>query len=730
MSELIAPPTSWKFRLHLTAADLSAQLGNHRLLSVKSFLDGNKRMYSAVSVKDEGLGGSWKGRIQVPDLKSTLGKKFRLTALDCFEEERKTFCAAAWIENPQPIQWNWGVDFTANTLNTALEKENGKLISIRAYKTTLGGKLTTPGLRYCAIWVKTDGVEWGWIPDAIADSIADTLDAKSARLISIDNLDNTIWLGDDEHFCAVWYKNVTGQVWFWNFGPSKTQLPKEPPKFCSWGLDVSYCTKDRFVSLLEQFPKPNDPNLANLMTFTGTGDGKFRDETWQEIQWKLNEQNLFAEQVILKSAFMFSAAEGGWSWWSGNFAVPAGQTVLGLPLLLDASQTYNSSPWWLVTNNPKIGVFPIKATTASGKYQFLLAQSRITHPGFSTPALLPINWPVFLGIQGPVEAVKLTNGKNWVTVASQIINGTGEILDITHVSTKLKDQNNVTVHKANFTDNLLVDQDVLGQPLDPVVTGSVIGSNAPLPKFYDGFEVPGTFKKGKLKVQANVKFYDSKLACYGDSRNLDVKFAPVTVMSRLPYDVPVIEGRANSAFRWRWGNGIGGTNFNAHSYPEHRYSYDIGVFDSSNQTFADATKKDQNDNYYCWNQPVRAMVSGEVLFVANDFEDHFGNVNNPNSKGANMVVIYNKELDCYQLYVHFKQKSIVVAAGDHVSAGKKLGLVGNSGGSSEPHLHVGISRRDGNGFLRSLPMTFQKIKDGSNNTVSGVPVDGEFYSQP
>ncbi len=730
MSELIAPPTSWKFRLHLSAADLSAQLGNHRLLSVKSFLDGNKRFYSAVSVKNEGLGGSWDGRIQPPSLKSTLGKEFRLTALDCFEEKRKTFCAAAWVKNSQSIKWNWGIDLTASDLNTILAKEDGKPISIRAYKTTLGGKLTSAKLRYCAIWVKDDGLEWGWIPNAIADSIADTLDAKFARLISIDNLDNTVWLGDDEHFCAVWYKNVTGQVWFWNFGLDKTSLPKEPPKFCSWGLDVSYSTKDLFVSLLEQFPKPGDPNLANLITFTGSGEGKFRDDTWQEIQWQVSEQNLQPEKVTIESAFMFSAAEGGWSWWSGNFVNPPGQSVLGLPLLLDASQSYNSSPWWLVSNNPKFGLFPIKAVTAANKHQFLLAQARIKHPGFPIPNLLPINWPVFLGIQGPVEAVKLTNGKNWVTVAAQVINGTGKILDVTHVSVKLKDQNNVTVHKANFTDKLLVDQDVLGKPLNPVVTGSVIASDAPLPKFYDGFEVPRAFKEGKLKVQANVKFYESKLDCYGDARALEVKFAPDTVMTRLPHGVPVIDGSPNSAFRWFWGNGIGGTSFNAHSYPEHRYSYDVVVFDSNNQSFKDAMKKNQNDNYYCWGQPVLAMVSGTVLFVANDFEDHFGNVNNPNSKGANVVVVFNDVLNCYQSYVHFQQQSIIVQVGDQVSAGDKLGLIGNSGGSSEPHLHVGISRRDTQGFLRSLPMTFQKIKDGANKIVSGVPADGGFYSQP
>ena len=41
-----------------------------------------------------------------------------------------------------------------------------------------------------------------------------------------------------------------------------------------------------------------------------------------------------------------------------------------------------------------------------------------------------------------------------------------------------------------MTRDLLVDQDVLGQPIDPPLSGAVIGSDAPLPKFYDGFEVP------------------------------------------------------------------------------------------------------------------------------------------------------------------------------------------------------------------------------------------------
>ena len=92
------------------------------------------------------------------------------------------------------------------------------------------------------------------------------------------------------------------------------------------------------------------------------------------------------------------------------------------------------------------------------------------------------------------------------------------------------------------------------------------------------------------------------------------------------------------------------------------------------------------------------------------------------------MVIHNKKLDFYHLYAHFQQNGVFVSADDTVVAGTKLGLLGNSGGSSEPHLHLGISRRDAEGFLRSLPMTLSKIKNGRGSVVTGVPVDGEFYT--
>ena len=63
-------------------------------------------------------------------------------------------------------------------------------------------------------------------------------------------------------------------------------------------------------------------------------------------------------------------------------------------------------------------------------------------------------------------------------------------------------------------------------------------------------------------------------------------------------------------------------------------------------------------------------MSSLVLFVANDFEDNFGEVPNASSKGANVVIIYNKALS-YQLYARFQQHSLVVQSGDQISSDRR-----------------------------------------------------------
>ena len=63
--------------------------------------------------------------------------------------------------------------------------------------------------------------------------------------------------------------------------------------------------------------------------------------------------------------------------------------------------------------------------------------------------------------------------------------------------------------------------------------------------------MPGNFSAGQLKVQINVKLAAIS-DCYGDTRVLPVKPAPVTNMTRLPHDKPVWSDPDVGTLRWHW----------------------------------------------------------------------------------------------------------------------------------------------------------------------------------
>ena len=63
----------------------------------------------------------------------------------------------------------------------------------------------------------------------------------------------------------------------------------------------------------------------------------------------------------------------------------------------------------------------------------------------------------------------------------------------------------------------------------------------------------------------------------------------------------------------------------------------------------------------------------------------------------------------YSLLAHLKPGSICVRTGQQVNLGEKIGECGNSGNTSEPHLHFQI--QSGKSFYSSfgLPVSFSNI---------------------
>lgn len=76
------------------------------------------------------------------------------------------------------------------------------------------------------------------------------------------------------------------------------------------------------------------------------------------------------------------------------------------------------------------------------------------------------------------------------------------------------------------------------------------------------------------------------------------------------------------------------------------------------------------------------------------------------AKYANYIVILHSDGTTGEYY-HLKQNGVDVEVGDTVTAGQYLGLSGNTGFSSMPHLHFAVYRAKSYGDFESLPFKFK-----------------------
>ena len=101
--------------------------------------------------------------------------------------------------------------------------------------------------------------------------------------------------------------------------------------------------------------------------------------------------------------------------------------------------------------------------------------------------------------------------------------------------------------------------------------------------------------------------------------------------------------------------------------------------------------------------PVHAARGG---FVAVIEESHNkGCWENGCGRYANYIVIVHADETTGEYY-HLQQNGALVEAGDQVTAGQLIGLSGNTGHSTMPHLHFGVYRADDWGREQSIPVRF------------------------
>lgn len=124
-------------------------------------------------------------------------------------------------------------------------------------------------------------------------------------------------------------------------------------------------------------------------------------------------------------------------------------------------------------------------------------------------------------------------------------------------------------------------------------------------------------------------------------------------------------------------------------------------------------KKDLN-NYYCYGKDILAPADGIVVSTKNNFPDcrimNDGQTD-PNTPdiGGNRVVIKHS-LNEYSAICHLMPESIVVKKGQKVKKGSVIGKCGNSGNTTEPHIHLQIQNTAHFYSCIGLPVLFSGIQ--------------------
>ncbi|MBE7122239.1 M23 family metallopeptidase [Bacillus cereus] len=155
-----------------------------------------------------------------------------------------------------------------------------------------------------------------------------------------------------------------------------------------------------------------------------------------------------------------------------------------------------------------------------------------------------------------------------------------------------------------------------------------------------------------------------------------------------------------------WGGDRLETNYHVIK-PNERWAYDILIPPAE-------VKSSKLEDYGIYGAKVLAPASGTVVSINNDEKDLVPGSDEFQSMAGNHIYLRLDETGTFLFLAHLKKGSIKVREGQHVNEGEVLAQVGNSGSSSEPHLHIHHQRQDPSKvsmfFTEGLPLYFRTEK--------------------
>lgn len=134
------------------------------------------------------------------------------------------------------------------------------------------------------------------------------------------------------------------------------------------------------------------------------------------------------------------------------------------------------------------------------------------------------------------------------------------------------------------------------------------------------------------------------------------------------------------------------------------------------------------ERFFAYGRPILAPADGTVVGMHDRESDHVGRRSQltlvPYALGqaarlrqgvaaiaGNYLIIALRDQGVYVALVHLQVGSIRVALGEEVTVGRPVANCGNSGNSTQPHVHVQVMDSPDLSVARGVPMAFRRFRE-------------------
>lgn len=174
-----------------------------------------------------------------------------------------------------------------------------------------------------------------------------------------------------------------------------------------------------------------------------------------------------------------------------------------------------------------------------------------------------------------------------------------------------------------------------------------------------------------------------------------------------------------------WGGDTKEQNYHVETEAQ-KGAFDLIVVGASGKSYK--TDGRTNTDYYAFGQPLTAPCDGEVVLVVDGIKDNTPGEMNPLYAPGNSVIIKTAANE-YLFFGHFQQHTIAVRQGQKVATGQLLGRCGNSGNSSEPHLHFHLQDAEDMNKATGIKCHFRELIVNGKVQNDYSPVKGEVITK-